>query len=80
MFCKLNTESDVQLPPPPFYNTLISLPSLGYSAKQEPLILTAVTKVEEVHVPEEKHWPEEFQVRTVEIRVTRIKEWEKRRD
>ncbi|XP_069626185.1 carbohydrate sulfotransferase 10 isoform X1 [Haliaeetus albicilla] len=33
----------------------------GYGAKQEPLILTAVTKVEEVHVPEEKHWPEEFQ-------------------
>ncbi|KFO92216.1 Carbohydrate sulfotransferase 10, partial [Buceros rhinoceros silvestris] len=33
----------------------------GYGAKQEPLILTAVTKVEEVHVPEQKHWAEEFQ-------------------
>lgn len=52
---------------------LLSLP-LGYGTKQEPLILTAVTKVEEVHVPEEKHWPEEFQVHTVEIRVMCIKE------
>ncbi|KGL82763.1 Carbohydrate sulfotransferase 10, partial [Tinamus guttatus] len=33
----------------------------GYGAKQEPLILTAVTKVEEVRGPEEKHWPEDFQ-------------------
>ncbi|KYO41422.1 carbohydrate sulfotransferase 10 isoform C [Alligator mississippiensis] len=32
-----------------------------YGAKQEPLMLTAMTKVEKVQVPEEKRLPEEFQ-------------------
>lgn len=53
---------------PILHNALIFFPSSGYGAKQEPLILTAVTKVEEARVPEEKHWTKEFQVRTIEIR------------
>lgn len=62
-----------QFPLPSLRNALISPPSLGYGAKQEPLILTAVTKVEEAHKPEEERWPEEFQVHTVEIRATCIR-------
>lgn len=62
-----------QFPPPLPHNALISPPSLGYGAKQEPVILTAVTKVEEAHKPEEERWPEEFQVHTVEIRATCIR-------
>lgn len=62
-----------QFPPPLPHNALISPPSLGYGAKQEPVILTAVTKVEEAHKPEEERWSEEFQVHTVEIRATCIR-------
>lgn len=66
MFSCVSCKVEISCLFPTFFNALASLPTLGYGAKQEPLILTAVTKVEEVHVPEEEHWPEEFQVLTVE--------------